>query len=159
MSDGGFIQLPDGSVVVALVLPHPREQGHGEQGHAVRVLVHAANRPRALTRLRNLGLRVLSLRGNGAPPTPDEISAVLYHPDGAVWRPASCDAAAGWCPMARLVGPARRRRRSYPHRHGRALPVAAPQGQAQGVTGPGPAAVRSSPGATRGGGPGRGVSR
>ncbi|MFR9723908.1 hypothetical protein ACL02R_11165 [Streptomyces sp. MS19] len=129
MSDGGFVQLPDGSVVVALVLPHP-----GDQGRTVRVLVHAANRPRALTRLRNLGLRVLALRGNGAPPTPDEISAVLHHPDGAVWRPSSCDVAASWCPMPRLVGPARRRRRSYPHRHGHALPApAAPQGVTNGA--------------------------
>ncbi len=133
MSDGGFVQLPDGSVVVALALPDP-----GAPGRAVRVLVHAVNRPRALTRLRNHGLRVLTLRGNTAPPTPDEISAVLYHPDGVVWRPAACDAAECWRPMARLVGPARRRRRSYPHRHGRALPVPGA---------PAPAAGRSAPGA------------
>jgi hypothetical protein len=52
----------------------------------VRVLVHAVNRARALTRLRNLGMRAVYLRGNSAPPTPDEITAVLHHPDGLVWR-------------------------------------------------------------------------
>ncbi len=50
MAEGGFVRLPDGSVVVALALPRP-----GAPGRAVRVLVHAANRSRALTRLRNLG--------------------------------------------------------------------------------------------------------
>ncbi|MGW0704987.1 hypothetical protein ACWD4G_03255 [Streptomyces sp. NPDC002643] len=53
---------------------------------SVRVLVLAANRARALTRLRNLGLRAIYLRGNAAPPTPDEITAVLHHPDGLIWR-------------------------------------------------------------------------
>ena len=43
---------------------------------------------RALTRLRNLGLRSVYLRGNAAPPTPDEITAVLHHPDGLIWRTA-----------------------------------------------------------------------
>jgi hypothetical protein len=52
------------------------------------VLVHAANRARALTRLRNLGLRAVYLRGNDRPPTPDEITAVLHHPDGLLWRAA-----------------------------------------------------------------------
>ncbi|MGQ4329648.1 hypothetical protein, partial [Streptomyces hayashii] len=51
-----------------------------------RFLVHAQNRARALTRLRNLGLRAVYLRGNAAPPTPDEITAVLHHPDGLIWR-------------------------------------------------------------------------
>lgn len=80
MPGGGFCKLPGGSVVVALSLPSPA--GNGE---TVRILVHAANRPRALTRLRNLGLRVY-LRGNTHPPTPDEITAVLHHPDGLLWR-------------------------------------------------------------------------
>jgi hypothetical protein len=52
----------------------------------VRFLVLAQNRARALTRLRNLGLRAVYLRGNAAPPTPDEITAVLHHPDGLIWR-------------------------------------------------------------------------
>ncbi|ARQ70441.1 hypothetical protein [Streptomyces marincola] len=98
MAEGGFVRLPDGSVVVALALPRP-----GAPGRAVRVLVHAANRSRALTRLRNLGLRSVYLRGNGAPPTPDEISAVLHHPEGVVWRPAPCHATEGWHPMAHLL--------------------------------------------------------
>ncbi|WP_257002267.1 hypothetical protein [Streptomyces sp. WZ.A104] len=50
------------------------------------MLVHAANRARALTRLRNLGLRAVYLRGNDRPPTPDEVTAVLHHPDGLLWR-------------------------------------------------------------------------
>lgn len=84
---------PDGSVVVAVSLPGPR---FGR----VRVLVHAGNRARALTRLRNLGLHAVYLRGNTAPPTPDEVSAVLHHPDGVVWR----DAEAGlWQPMRTLL--------------------------------------------------------
>jgi hypothetical protein len=57
----------------------------------VRVLVHAQNRARALTRLRNLGLRAIYLRGNAAPPTPDEVTAVLHHPDGLIWRTAPAD--------------------------------------------------------------------
>lgn len=55
---------------------------------SVRVLVLAANRARALTRLRNLGMRAIYLRGNAAPPTLDEITAVLHHPDGLIWRPS-----------------------------------------------------------------------
>ncbi|MDT0342986.1 hypothetical protein [Streptomyces litchfieldiae] len=98
MAEGGFVRLPDGSVVVALALPHP-----GAPGSAVRVLVHAANRPRALTRLRNLGLRSVYLRGNAAPPTPDEISAVLHHPDGVVWRSTPEIATESWHPMRRLL--------------------------------------------------------
>ncbi|MCX3063995.1 hypothetical protein [Streptomyces beihaiensis] len=89
MSAGGFCKLPGGSVVVALTLPAP-----GRADGAVRVLVHAVNRARALTRLRNLGLRAVYLRGNTAPPTPDEITAVLHHPDGLIWRTAPDNAVA-----------------------------------------------------------------
>jgi hypothetical protein len=99
MADGGFVRLPDGSVVVALCLPRPDAPA---APMAIRVLVHAANRPRALTRLRNLGLRAVYLRGNASPPTPDEVSAVLHHPEGVVWRPALCGAADPWQPMTRL---------------------------------------------------------
>ncbi|MEU6145188.1 hypothetical protein ABZ848_33160 [Streptomyces sp. NPDC047081] len=81
MAAGGFCKLPNGRVVVALNLPAP---AGGPVG--VRVLVHAQNRARALTRLRNLGMRAVYLRGNAAPPTPDEITAVLHHPDGLIWR-------------------------------------------------------------------------
>ncbi|MFI9171565.1 hypothetical protein [Streptomyces lincolnensis] len=84
MAAGGFCKLPTGSVVVALNLPSPTAHGAG----CVRVLVHARNRARALTRLRNLGMRAVYLRGNAAPPTPDEITAVLHHPDGLIWRTA-----------------------------------------------------------------------
>ncbi|MZD07843.1 hypothetical protein GTW43_22560 [Streptomyces sp. SID5785] len=98
MSAGGFCKLPGGSVVVALTVPAPRPA----EG-AVRVLVHAANRARALTRLRNLGLRAVYLRGNTAPPTPDEITAVLHHPDGLVWREAPGDL---WHPIRALIRPA-----------------------------------------------------
>ncbi|SMQ16622.1 hypothetical protein SAMN06272771_2994 [Streptomyces sp. Ag82_O1-12] len=84
MAAGGFCKLPNGTVVVALNLPSPAVDGPG----AVRVLVHSVNRARALTRLRNLGLRSVYLRGNAAPPTPDEITAVLHHPDGLIWRTA-----------------------------------------------------------------------
>ena len=83
MAAGGFCKLPNGTVVVALNLPY------GSAG--VRVLVNAQNRARALTRLRNLGLRPIYLRGNAAPPTPDEITAVLHHPDGLIWRTAPTD--------------------------------------------------------------------
>jgi hypothetical protein len=91
---GGFARLPDGSVVVAVGLPEP----------SVRILVHAANRPQALTRLRNLGLRSVYLRGNAEPPTPDEISAVLYHPEGVVWRSQPDDDTESWHPMSTLLG-------------------------------------------------------
>ncbi|HZF93074.1 hypothetical protein [Streptomyces sp.] len=84
MAAGGFCKLPNGTVVVALNLPSPADRSPG----SVRVLVHAQNRTRALTRLRNLGLRAVYLRGNAAPPTPDEITAVLHHPDGLIWRTA-----------------------------------------------------------------------
>ncbi|MEV6289846.1 hypothetical protein ACWET9_14205 [Streptomyces sp. NPDC004059] len=83
MAAGGFCKLPNGTVVVALNLPY------GSAG--VRVLVLAQNRARALTRLRNLGFRAIYLRGNAAPPTPDEITAVLHHPDGLIWRTAPTD--------------------------------------------------------------------
>ncbi|MER5430816.1 hypothetical protein [Streptomyces sp. NPDC002588] len=84
MAAGGFCKLPNGRVVVALNLPSPTAL----ETSGVRVLVHAQNRARALTRLRNLGLRAVYLRGNAAPPTPDEITAVLHHPDGLIWRTA-----------------------------------------------------------------------
>ena len=87
MAVGGFCRLPSGSVVVALNLPSPTVDGTG----CVRVLGHAQNRARALTRLRNLGMRAVYLRGNAAPPTPDEITAVLHHPDGLIWRTAPDD--------------------------------------------------------------------
>ncbi|MFD3837068.1 hypothetical protein ACFWWC_12505 [Streptomyces sp. NPDC058642] len=90
MAAGGFCKLPTGSVVVALNLPRPATDGTG----CVRVLVHARNRARALTRLRNLGLRAVYLRGNAAPPTPDEVTAVLHHPDGLIWRTAPDNAVA-----------------------------------------------------------------
>ncbi|WP_149184784.1 hypothetical protein [Streptomyces sp. TRM49041] len=98
MPGGGFCKLPGGSVVVALSLPNPA--GVGE----VRILVHAGNRPRALTRLRNLGLRVY-LRGNTHPPTPDEITAVLHHPDGLLWRTAPSSAQELWHPIRALLQP------------------------------------------------------
>lgn len=90
MAAGGFCKLPNGRVVVALNLPRPAVDGSG----SVRVLVHAQNRARALTRLRNLGMRAVYLRGNAAPPTPDEITAVLHHPDGLIWRTAPDNAVA-----------------------------------------------------------------
>ncbi|KOU46186.1 MULTISPECIES: hypothetical protein [Streptomyces] len=94
MAGGGFCKLPNGTVVVALTLTRPADGSgpYGGTGTApgapVRVLVHAANRARALTRLRNLGLRAVYLRGNDRPPTPDEVTAVLHHPDGLLWRGA-----------------------------------------------------------------------
>lgn len=106
MAAGGFCKLPNGRVVVALNLPGTAPG----DGGGVRVLVHAHNRARALTRLRNLGLRAVYLRGNGAPPTPDEITAVLHHPDGLIWR-TSPDGAVGpaagppqlWQPIRALL--------------------------------------------------------
>lgn len=105
MAYGGFIKLPGGSVVVALTLPRPPGRG-GAGDPRVRVLVHAANRPRALTRLRNLGLRAVYLSGNSEPPTPDEITAVLHHPDGLLWRAAPDDGRELWHPIAALLRPA-----------------------------------------------------
>lgn len=101
MAGGGFIRLPGGSVVVALSLPSP-----APRGGRVRVLVHSANRARALTRLRNLGLRAVYLRGNTEPPSPDEVTAVLHHPDGLIWRTAPDDVAELWHPIRALLGPA-----------------------------------------------------
>ncbi|GHC44515.1 hypothetical protein [Streptomyces flavofungini] len=98
MAAGGFCKLPNGSVVVALTLPSP-----GAGGGSVRVLVRAANRARALTRLRNLGLRAVYLRGNAEPPTPDEVTAVLHHPDGLIWRTAPDAAAELWHPIRALL--------------------------------------------------------
>ncbi|KAB1986815.1 hypothetical protein [Streptomyces triticiradicis] len=104
MAAGGFCRLPNGSVVVALNLPSPA----GPAGGCVRFLVLAPNRARALTRLRNLGLRAVYLRGNAAPPTPDEITAVLHHPDGLIWRTAPEGCAPGlaqelWHPARSLL--------------------------------------------------------
>ncbi|RLV08965.1 hypothetical protein CTZ27_09605 [Streptomyces griseocarneus] len=97
MAGGGFAKLPGGTVVVALSLPVP-------EGGRVRVLVHAVNRQRALTRLRNLGFRAVYLRGNTEPPTPDEITAVLHHPDGLVWRACPTDDTESWHPIGSLPG-------------------------------------------------------
>ncbi|MFE6779386.1 hypothetical protein [Streptomyces sp. NPDC057702] len=77
-------------------------------GPRVRILVHAANRQRALTRLRNLGLRAVYLRGNAEPPTPDEVTAVLHHPDGLVWRAAPDDDTESWHPIRALLRSTRR---------------------------------------------------
>lgn len=99
--------MPGGSVVVALTLPRPPAGGApgvvAEDGN-VRVLVHAVNRARALTRLRNLGMRAVYLRGNAQPPTPDEITAVLHHPDGLLWRCAPDRAEELWHPIRALLG-------------------------------------------------------
>ncbi|MFE9254796.1 hypothetical protein [Streptomyces sp. NPDC006879] len=103
MPGGGFIKLPNGTVVVALTLPRPCPDGTGGNGK-VRVLVHAVNRARALTRLRNLGMRAVYLRGNAEPPTPDEITAVLHHPDGLLWRTAPDRTAELWHPIRALLG-------------------------------------------------------
>nr|WP_107401995.1 hypothetical protein [Streptomyces oceani] len=78
----------------------------------VRVLVHSANRARALTRLRNLGLRAVYLRGNAEPPTPDEITAVLHHPEGLVWRASPGDDTESWHPIAALLRHRPRSRRT-----------------------------------------------
>ncbi|MFF4230272.1 hypothetical protein [Streptomyces sp. NPDC001820] len=102
MPGGGFCKLPNGSVVVALSLPSP--MGDGSQ---VRFLVHAANRARALTRLRNLGLRAVYLRGNAEPPTPDEVTAVLHHPDGLLWRGTPENREELWHPIRTLLSPRR----------------------------------------------------
>lgn len=103
MPGGGFVRLPGGSVVVALTLPRPPSGEVGDGGN-VRVLVHAANRARALTRLRNLGMRAVYLRGNAQPPTPDEVTAVLHHPDGLLWRCAPDRATELWHPIRALLG-------------------------------------------------------
>ncbi|MEV7953377.1 hypothetical protein ACFVZR_03615 [Streptomyces sp. NPDC058316] len=103
MAGGGFSKLPNGTVVVAIALTGPTD-GTGP-GTPVRVLVHAANRARALTRLRNLGLRAVYLRGNAEPPTPDEITAVLHHPDGMLWRARPQRAQELWHPIRALLRP------------------------------------------------------
>ncbi|MER7001265.1 hypothetical protein [Streptomyces sp. NPDC000410] len=100
MPGGGFCKLPGGSVVVAIGLPSP-----AGDGGTVRILVHAANRARALTRLRNLGLRAVYLRGNAEPPTPDEVTAVLHHPDGLLWRTHEAVAPEPWHPIRALLRP------------------------------------------------------
>ena len=94
MAVGGFTRLPGGTVVVALALPHP-----ARAEHTVRVVVHAVNRQRALTRLSNLGFRGARLSGNAEPPTPDEITAVLHHPDGLVWRDYHARTGDPWHPV------------------------------------------------------------
>jgi hypothetical protein len=106
MAAGGFCKLPNGSVVVALNLPSPAGRGGG----SVRFLVLAQNRARALTRLRNLGMRAVYLRGNAEPPTPDEVTAVLHHPDGLIWRTAPDNGVSGpelaqelWHPIRALL--------------------------------------------------------
>jgi hypothetical protein len=139
MSRGGYAELPDGSVVVALTLPRPgsraariparraaepdpyrrrRWSAHADEAHTVRaatvahrpgeeprvrVLVHALNRSRALTRLRNLGLRAVYLNGNSEPPTADEVTAVLHHPEGLVWRATHEGDRGSWHPIATLL--------------------------------------------------------
>ncbi|MEU1115776.1 MULTISPECIES: hypothetical protein [unclassified Streptomyces] len=113
MSAGGFCKLPNGSVVVALTLPSPQPAGG-----TVRMIVHAVNRARALTRLRNLGMRAVYLRGNAEPPTPDEVTAVLHHPDGLIWRTARDDASELWHPIRAL----RRQGRAAPHSSGSGVP-------------------------------------
>lgn len=100
VASGGFTRLPGGTVVVALTLPRPG--GGGTEAGTVRVLVHAQNRQRALTRVRNLGFRMVRLSGNTEPPTPDEVSAVLHHPDGLVWRPHHAEPAGPWQPLSAL---------------------------------------------------------
>jgi hypothetical protein len=97
MAVGGFSRLPSGTVVVAVALPHP-----AGTGQTLRVLVHALNRQRALTRLSNLGFRGARLSGNAEPPGPDEITAVLHHPDGLVWRDYHAGTSAPWHPISAL---------------------------------------------------------
>ncbi|MET8553655.1 hypothetical protein ABZV64_01610 [Streptomyces sp. NPDC004959] len=113
MTGSGYCVLPGGDVIVALTLPRPpcgplggtTGAGRGADDASVRVLVRAKNRARALTRLRNLGLRAVYLRGNIAPPTPDEITAVLHHPEGLLWRAAPDDPYELWHPIAALLRP------------------------------------------------------
>jgi len=100
MAGGGFIKLPNGKVVVALTLPRP-----SAEGGTARFLVLAANRARALTKLRNLGLRAVYLRGNTEPPTPDEVTAVLHHPDGLLWRATQESPDGLWQPIRFLLRP------------------------------------------------------
>jgi|GEM_PF-1906610 hypothetical protein len=110
MAVGGFTRLPGGTVVVALGLPHP-----GCPEVLVRVVVHAANRQRALTRLSNLGFRGARLTGNAEPPTPDEVTAVLHHPDGLIWRDYEAPHTDPWHPKSALDRFARRRLQAAGH--------------------------------------------
>ncbi|MFI0227022.1 hypothetical protein [Streptomyces lydicus] len=183
MTRGGFIRLPGGSVVVALSLPRPPHGARSDPydcGCRVRILVHAVNRQRALTRLRNLGLRSVYLRGNSAPPTPDEITAVLHHPDGLVWREAPDDDTESWHPIRALwrVNQARARTAARttvpptelpvpatdlpvrtPDRQGAPTGSGAEAGPVAG-RGAGPAAgPGAGPGAGTGAGAGRGTGR
>lgn len=100
MAVGGFVKLPGGTVVVALVLTHP-----ADPAHEVRVVVHALSRQRALTRLSNLGFRGVRLTGNAEPPTPDETTAVLHHPDGLIWRDHPARTSDPWHPISALNRP------------------------------------------------------
>jgi hypothetical protein len=100
---GGYVWLPDGSVVVALRLPHPAHPPSAPRVPELRVLVHSVNRQRALTRLRNLGFHGVHLRGNADPPTPDEITAVLHHPEGLVWRASEAGDTDLWQPVSTLL--------------------------------------------------------
>jgi hypothetical protein len=95
---GGFNRLPSGNVVVTLTLPHPK----GADCGIVRFVVLGVNRQRALTRLRNLGFGAPRFSGNAEPPTPDEISAVLHHPEGLVWRPYDAPDTEPWHPVSAL---------------------------------------------------------
>jgi hypothetical protein len=95
---GGFSRLPSGNIVVTLTLPHPK----GTDCGILRVVVLGVNRQRALTRLRNLGFGVPRFSGNAEPPTPDEINAVLHHPEGLVWRPYDAPDTEPWHPVSAL---------------------------------------------------------
>jgi hypothetical protein len=157
VAHGGFCKLPNGTVVVALTLPAPMGAAAaapcgaapdgkakaaappGATGDTVRVLVHAVNRARALTRLRNLGLRAVYLRGNTHPPTPDEITAVLHHPDGLIWRRVPLRPDELWHPIRFLF--AQKAPASRPGPAGSGGPSAA-----DAVPGPGPVAARFVPG-------------
>lgn len=132
MAGGGFSRLPNGTVVVALTVPSPVAEGR-----TVRILVHAMNRARALTRLRNLGLRAVYLRGNAEPPTPDEITAVLHHPDGLLWRATPERAQELWQPIRALLRPARRYGSTEPY-HGRTGLPAGPPSAPPATSRPGP---------------------
>jgi hypothetical protein len=106
----------DGAAAGGTVAVDPVARGATQSGDpgTVRILVHAVNRSRALTRLRNLGLRSVYLRGNAHPPTPDEITAVLHHPEGLIWRTAPLRGDELWHPIRSLFqGPEAERRPSH----------------------------------------------